>query len=202
MRAVLPTFIEPSVPKRANSPPKGPEWLHEPKLDGWRVQVHVDGDTVSVLSRRGRSIVERLPETKKALSSLRLRSCVIDGELVGSGDVFTLHRALGDRREDQITIAAFDLLVLNGIDLRTLPLAGRKEGLRKLVDKAPACLQRVEDFPDGAQLLEAVDRLGIEGIVSKRRDQSYRSGARGGWLKIKCEAWLKANKNRWEIFAR
>jgi bifunctional non-homologous end joining protein LigD len=85
VRAILPAFIEPSVPRRALSPPSGPEWIHEPKLDGWRIQVHVDGDTVSILSRRGRNIVERLPETKKALRSLRVKSCVIDGELVGPG---------------------------------------------------------------------------------------------------------------------
>jgi bifunctional non-homologous end joining protein LigD len=92
--------------------------------------------------------------------------------------------------------------MLNGVDLRTLPLLGRKELLKKIVDKAPACLQFVEHFPNGADLLEAADKLGIEGIVSKLGDKPYRSGTRGGWLKIKCEAWLKANRNRWEIFAR
>jgi bifunctional non-homologous end joining protein LigD len=144
--------------------------VHEPKLDGWRVQVHVDGDTVSVLSRRGRNIVERLPETKKALRTLRVKSCVIDGELVGPGDVFALHRAIGDRREDVNCIAAFDLLALNGIDLRTLPLSGRKACLKKIVDKAPACLQFVEHFPNGAELLEAAEKLGLEGDVDQALD--------------------------------
>jgi bifunctional non-homologous end joining protein LigD len=190
------------VPRRTPSPPSGPEWLHEPKLDGWRVQVHFDGDTVSIMSRRGRNIVERLPETKKALRSLRVKSCVIDGELVGPGDVFALHRALGDRREDVISIAAFDLLALNGIDLRTLPLSGRKQSLKKIVDTGPGCLQLVEDFPNGKELLKAGEELGLEGIVSKLRDKPYRSGTRGDWLKIKSPAWLEANRNRWEIFAR
>jgi bifunctional non-homologous end joining protein LigD len=154
------------------------------------------------MSRRGRNIVDRLPETKRALRTLHVKSCVIDGELVGPGDVFALHRALGDGREDVICIAAFDLLALNGVDLRTPPLSGRKECLKKIVDKAPGCLQLVEHFPNGADLLEAAENLGIEGIVSKRRDQPYRSGSRGGWLKIKCAAWLEANKNRWEVFGR
>jgi bifunctional non-homologous end joining protein LigD len=118
------------------------------------------------------------------------------------GDVFALHRALGDRREDVICISAFDLLALNGIDLRTLPLSGRKVGLRKIVDMAPGCLQLVEDCPNSKELLKAGEELGLEGIVSKRRDQPYRSGTRGGWLKIKSPTWLEANRNRWEIFAR
>jgi bifunctional non-homologous end joining protein LigD len=113
-----------------------------------------------------------------------------------------LHRVISDYREDLICIAAFDLLALNSIDLRTLPLSGHKECLRKIVDKAPACLQLAEDFPNGRALLKACEELGIEGVVSKRRDKPYRSGTRGGWLKIKSPAWLEANRNRWEIFAR
>jgi ATP-dependent DNA ligase len=74
-----------------------------------------------------------LPDTKKALRSLRVKSCVIDGERVGPGDVFALHRVISDYREDLICIAAFDLLALNGIDLRTLPLSGwaRRQPVRR-----------------------------------------------------------------------
>jgi bifunctional non-homologous end joining protein LigD len=109
---------------------------------------------------------------------------------------------ISDFREDLICIAAFDLLALNGIDLRTLPLSGRKQGLKTIVDKRPECLQLVEDFPSGRELLKACEEFGIEGVVSKRRDKPYRSGTRGGWLKIKSPAWLEANRNWWEIFAR
>jgi ATP-dependent DNA ligase len=107
------------------------------------------------MSRRGRNIVERLPETKR---TLRVRSCVI-GELVGPGDVFALRRAINDRCDDVICIAAFDLLALNGVDLRTLPLSARQEGLKKIVDNGPGCLQLVEHFPNGRELLEAAEKL-------------------------------------------
>ena len=93
---------------------------------------------------------------------------------------------------------AFDLLELNGRDLRELPLTNRKLALEKLITKARDH-RFSENFDDGVKLLASAERMGLEGIVSKRRDASYRSSP-GGWIKVKCHAWRERNKDRHELF--
>ena len=89
----------------------------------------------------------------------------------------------------------------NGRDLRELPLLERKARLEKLIGAANAdCLRYSEGFDDGLKLLAAADRLGLEGIVSKRRDAPYRSGKQCDWIKVKCATWREANKERWRLF--
>ena len=97
---------------------------------------------------------------------------------------------------------AFDLLYLNGRDLRELPLFERKARLEKLIASTnTGWLHYSEGFDDGIALLKAADRMKREGIVSKRRDAPYRSGKQYGWVKVKCE-WRAANKERWRLFER
>jgi bifunctional non-homologous end joining protein LigD len=167
-----------------------------------------DGDTVSLLTRAGKNCADRLPRLRTLFRDIPTKSCVIDGELVAAkpgrpADIWTLQRAMGASYRDQPVVAAFDLLFLNGIDTRELPLKARKALLKELLEKAAMPeLVYVDDFDDGAVLLRHCDKLGIEGVVSKREDRPYRSGRRPEWLKVKCAAWREANRDRWRIFNR
>jgi bifunctional non-homologous end joining protein LigD len=132
-------------------------------------------------------------------------SCIIDGELVacdGAGvpHFYALHF---HSRKYGLCLWAFDLLHHNGRDLREPPLLERKNRLEKLIVAANAnWLRSSEGFDDGLKLLAEGDRLGLKGIVSKRRDAPYRSGKQCDWVKVKCATWREANKERWRLFER
>jgi bifunctional non-homologous end joining protein LigD len=134
-----------------------------------------------------------------------VRSLVIDGELVacdgdGRPDFYRLHFHRHDRG---LCVWAFGLLHHNGRDLRELPLLERKARLEKLILGANAnWLLYSQGFDDGLRLLAQADRLGLEGVVSKRRDAPYRSGKQCGWVKVKCATCREANKERWRLFER
>jgi bifunctional non-homologous end joining protein LigD len=107
----------------------------------------------------------------------------------------------GTAADDDIAVWAFDLLFHNGRDVRELPLAERKDLLVVLIMGAGDSRLRLSDgFDDGAELLAAAERMGLEGVVSKRRDAPYRSGTECGWVKVKTQAWREANKDRWRLF--
>jgi bifunctional non-homologous end joining protein LigD len=124
---------------------------------------------------------------------------VIDGELTACGDsgVPDFGALHFNSRDDVRCVWAFDLLYLNGKDLRPLPLLDRKERLERLVSKVrDPWLCYTEAFPDGATLLKAADRMSLEGVVSKKANAPYRSGPRCAWVKVKCPAWREANRER------
>ena len=108
-----------------------------------------------------------------------------------------------DVHDDELCVWAFDLLHLSGKDSRDLPLVTRKLALEKLVYKVrDNWLRYSETFDDGEKLLASCERMGLEGIVSKRRDAPYRSGKRCDWFKVKCQTWRVTNKERWRLFER
>ena len=141
-----------------------------------------------------------------ALASVPARSCIIDGEVTafdprGLLDFNALHFRTAE--DDDIAVWAFDLLFHDGRDVRDLPLVKRKDLLMVLIMVAGDSRLRLSDgFDDGAELLAAAERMGLEGVVSKRRDGAYRSGPRCGWTKTKTQAWREANKDRWRLFER
>lgn len=202
------SFVEPCIPKSAKTLPAGPGWLHEPKLDGWRIQLVKTGERISLFTRNGHDCAHRLPQMTEAFAALPVRSCIIDGELVADeedriGNVFSINRAIGDGRHDQISLMAFDLIHFDGKDLRGLPLIDRKNWLDDLVSAAQIpSLSYVAPQADGERLFTMLDELGLEGVVAKRSSSVYRSGRRGEWLKVKCPRWLAANRERWSVFAR
>ena len=114
-------------------------------------------------------------------------------------DFFRLLKAAFRNQESELAVYAFDLLHLNGQDLRPQPLI---EGQRMLGRAKVQCLHLVDAFDDGQKLLEAAEKHKLEGIVSKRRDASYRSGECHDWVKIKTMAWREANRERWRLFER
>jgi bifunctional non-homologous end joining protein LigD len=188
-RRILPAgFIDPCIPSMAHKPPLGPDWVHEVKHDGYRLIVRRDGATVRLFTRRGHDWTDRYPAIAAAAAKLRARSFTLDGEAVVSGaDGVAVFEALHRRHKaTDAMLYAFDLLELNGKDLRFLPLGERKAKLARLLARAPIGIVFNEHTDqDGAVVFRHACKLGLEGIVSKRVNSSYRSGPSRDWLKIK-----------------
>ena len=176
-------IIEPCLPSPAKAPPSGPGWLHEIKHDGFRIMARRDGAGVRLITRHGHDFTARFP-----VSALSARSFLLDGEAIVTDErglaVFDLirHHCHGD---DALLIA-FDLIELDGEDLRRAPIEQRKRTLAKLVRRPHAGIVVNEVFEgDGDILFAHACKLGCEGIVSKRLGSVYRSGRSRYWLKVK-----------------
>lgn len=193
-------FIPPAAPVPGPNPPRGPDWLHEIKWDGWRCQIIKDENGVRIYSRSMTEWTDRLPTVAAAIQEIPARSMIIDGELISNaGDFYDIPTAIKWRR---VAFAAFDLLHHNGNDLRRMPLTGRKQSLAKLLVKSREPIILSEVFDDGEALLKAANDHRLEGIVSKLRNQSYVSGNNRGWIKVKTPRWRADNADRGERFAK
>ena len=182
-------FIEPCQPVRAVRPPPGPDWLHEIKHDGYRLIARRDGAGIRLITRNGHDWAERYPAIVAALGALKVKSCVIDGEVVVAREdgvsSFNLLRS-GERVKPQAALCAFDLLELNGDDWRRRPIEDRKLALLRLMRRAKSGLQYNEHvYGNGELTFIKACQLGLEGIVSKRRGSTYKSGQCRDWLKSK-----------------
>jgi bifunctional non-homologous end joining protein LigD len=188
-RALPAGFIAPCLPTSAAQPPSGEPWLHEIKHDGFRVIARKTGDRVRLYSRPGNDLTERFPLIVEALARLRARSCIIDGEAVACGEdgIASFDRIRYRRHDASVFLYAFDLIELEGDDLRRDPLAVRKATLASLLSRASSGLRFNEhlDEEDGALVFAHACKLGLEGIVSKRKDSRYRSGRSPDWIKSK-----------------
>jgi bifunctional non-homologous end joining protein LigD len=182
-------FIAPCLPSRANRPPSGPGWVHEIKHDGFRMMVRRDAAGVRLLTRRGNNWTQRYPLIVGAVDTLRVRSCLIDGEAVACGDdgLPAFDRLRYRRADASIFLYAFDLIELNGDDLRHDPLEVRKATLASVLSKAGPGLRLNEhlEHDDGEVVFRHACKLGLEGIVSKRKGSPYRAGRSPDWLKMK-----------------
>jgi bifunctional non-homologous end joining protein LigD len=202
------SFIPPCSPVTAKSVPAGDGWLHEPKLDGYRLQVSKHGRMLRLYSRRGHDWGKRLTALVEHLWGIPAHSVVFDAELCfpgpdGAPDFFRLLKAAFSNRGSELVVYAFDLLHLNGRDLTALPLIERRQLLERLLSRAKVdCLHLVDAFTDGQRLLEAAEQHGLEGVVSKRKTAPYRSGECDDWVKVKTVAWREANRERWRLFER
>jgi bifunctional non-homologous end joining protein LigD len=192
-------FITPAAPVLVGSPPMGADWLHEIKWDGWRLQIIRDANGVRIFSRKRVDWCDRLPDIADAVAALKANDVIIDAALVGDGGFYSLHSAIKRR---QVSAIAFDVMHLDGMDLRGRILEERKQKLADLLAGAADCLQIAEVFTDGVRLLQAAEDQRFEGIVSKRRGSLYRSGRCLDWLEVKTKSWSAANKNRHKLFQR
>jgi bifunctional non-homologous end joining protein LigD len=196
-------FIAPCIPTRAAKPPAGPDWVHEVKHDGYRLQVRRQGDVVRLFTRNGYDWSARYPAIAVTATLLRARSFTLDGEAVVCGpDGVAVFDAL--HRRGTVTEAmmyAFDLLELDGQDLRALPLADRKKRLARLLSgRRLGIVLSDHTDEDGALLFVHACRIGLEGIVSKRLSAPYRSGRSRDWLKVKnpdSPAMIRAREVEW-----
>jgi len=186
-RALPAGFIAPCLPTNAPQPPSGEAWLHEIKHDGFRVIARKDGERVKLYSRPGNDLTYRFPLIVEAVAKLRSRSCIIDGEAVACGDdgIASFDRIRYRRHDAGVFLYAFDLIELDGDDLRRDPLAVRKATLASLLRRAAPGLRFNEhlDNEDGPLVFAHACKMGLEGIVSKRKDSHYRSGRSPHWIK-------------------
>jgi len=193
-RAALPAFVEPCLATLAGKPPDSANWIHEIKLDGYRLQARLDRGKVKLLTRRGLDWTIKFPTIARAVAGLPAEAALIDGELVVEGEdgissFSLLQQDLKAGRHDRMVFYVFDLMHLNGEDLRDLPLQERKARLQRLLAKQPkrGVIRLSESIEEpGPVLLKHACKLGLEGIVSKRADARYHSGRVHDWLKTKC----------------
>jgi bifunctional non-homologous end joining protein LigD len=191
-KAVLPQRLEPQLASAAKSPPAGPAWVHEIKYDGYRMLCRIAQQQVRMVSRTAKDWTGDFPGLARALARLPVDSAWLDGEVValdarGRTSFQALQKALSAGESAGLTYLAFDLLYLDGFDLRDVVLTERKRVLRELLSNAPAAIKYSEDFAvSGPAFFQNVGDLGLEGMVSKRGDLPYRAGRGPGWQKIKC----------------
>ena len=197
------SFVPPCIPMLAAKPPTGPDWIYEVKHDGYRLQVRRDGDIVLLFTRRGFDWTDRYPAIVAAAAKLKARSFIIDGEaVVCGGDGVAVFAALHRRRRaSNAFLYAFDLLELDGEDLRAQPLGERKLRLARLLKRAPLGIV-LNDYTDelGAAVFRHACKMGLEGIVSKRLTAPYRSGRSSDWIKTKnpdSPAMVRAREAEW-----
>ena len=199
-------FIEPCLPTLRRSPPKGAGWAHEVKFDGYRIQLHKRGPEAVVYSKNGMDFSARFPAMVPVVHALPVKSAIIDGEIVaenakGMPEFYALHARRA--AADALMMWAFDLLELNGANLRSLPLSKRRQKLERLVVKAGVAPLRFSvAFDDPEKLLDAYAKHQLEGIVSKRTDRPYVSGTTTSWIKVKCQACREANRELFKLFAK
>ena len=191
-RAFPAGFIAPCLPTKTDKLPSGDLWMHEIKHDGFRIIARKDGDRVRLYSRPGNDMTRRFPLIAEALRGLRSRSCIIDGEAVACGEdgIASFDRIRYRRHDEGVFLYAFDLIELDGEDMRRDPLAVRKATLASLLSRAAPGLRFNEhlDNENGPLVFAHACKLGLEGIVSKRRDSLYRSGRSPDWIKSKSPA--------------
>ena len=193
-RHALPVFVAPCLATLSDKAPDSDKWVHEIKFDGYRIQARLDRGKVKLLTRKGLDWTKKFPTIADAVAKLPVRSALIDGEVVVEGDdgissFSLLQQDLKAERHDRMVFYVFDLMFLDGTDLKSLPLGARKDALAKLLKRRPARgpLRLSESLTEpGTTLLRHACKMGLEGIVSKVVDAPYRSGHSHDWVKTKC----------------
>lgn len=189
VKAPFPGFVEPALASLIERVPTGARWIHEIKFDGYRVQVHLANEAVKVFTRRGHDWTNRFKKVADDAWHIKAGSAIVDGEIVvpaadGTTDFSVLQNELKGR-STSIVLVAFDLLYLNGRDLRKLPLFHRKAELKKIIDGTE--IQFSESFEmEGREIFAHACKIGLEGVVSKVRDSVYASGRGNNWVKKTC----------------
>ncbi|WP_099864666.1 DNA ligase D [Pararhizobium haloflavum] len=192
-RAAMPDFESPMLATLVDEAPDGGDWLHEVKFDGYRLLGAIGGKGVRLYTRNGLDWTEKFPDVAAALETLDCRNALVDGEVMaaaiddGASAFSALQKAI--KAHDPMRYYAFDLLSLDGKDLKSKPLRERKEMLRDLLErsKSSPALQYSEHVRGkGPEVFRSLCAAGQEGIIAKRADGAYRSGRGRDWLKIKC----------------
>jgi bifunctional non-homologous end joining protein LigD len=190
--AAPPDFIKPQLATLVERPPKGDNWVHEIKFDGYRLLARIGDGEVLLTTRAGNDWTDKFSSVVEGLSHLKVRNALLDGEVVnrdpeGNMTFHGLQEALSKGEQGELHYYAFDLLFLDGEDLRAKPLLERKAALKRLLRRAPAHIHYSEHFAvPGDQMLAHACDIALEGIVSKRADRPYHSGRDLDWIKSKC----------------
>ena len=193
-RAAMPARIEPELATLVSTTPEGDDFIHEVKFDGYRVLAHVQAGEVHLFTRGGEDWTLRMPTLHAALAKLKAKSAILDGEFValderGVSDFQLLQNAFSEKSQAPLAYYVFDLLYLDGVDLRPLPLIERKAKLEELLGRSPKSQTTVRYSEhtrgNGARFFAEAAKLGLEGVVSKRASAPYRSGRGKDWQKSK-----------------
>jgi bifunctional non-homologous end joining protein LigD len=189
-RISRPGFIPPQLPSLTDQPPEGADWIHEIKHDGYRTMLTVERGTARAYTRNGHDWSDRYPGIIASARKLPCRSAILDGEVIvqdarGVSDFEALQAALRSQPA-QLIFYAFDLLHLDGKDLREKPLIERCTKLKRLIEQDPVIQFSEEFIGDAAAFFHACAAHELEGIVSKLATSRYRSGRSKTWLKTKC----------------
>ncbi|HEY0264159.1 MAG TPA: DNA ligase D [Granulicella sp.] len=188
----LPEFIAPQLAQQASEPPTSEGWLHELKLDGYRIQARKQGSNVQLLTRNGLDWTHRMPTIAAQVAALPVEDALLDGEVVvltaqGTTSFADLQAAFEEGRRKPLTYFVFDLLHLDGHDTRELSLRQRKELLAQILEGAGEYVRFSEHLEtSGEVMFRKACELHAEGIISKRANGRYISGRSSDWLKIKC----------------
>jgi bifunctional non-homologous end joining protein LigD len=192
----LPTMILPQLATLVDKVPTGTDWLHEIKFDGYRIMARLSRGEVSLYTRKGLDWTARFPEIAEFLSTLPLKTAILDGEVTalksdGSSSFRKLQESLSAGDTRQLRYFCFDLPYLEGHDLRESPLIERKRTLREMLQDAGVGAGDLVRYSEhiqakGQAFYEEACGLGLEGIISKRTDAPYRSRREKTWLKVKC----------------
>ncbi|HYA06725.1 MAG TPA: DNA ligase D, partial [Xanthobacteraceae bacterium] len=193
-RSRLPDFVPVSLATLHDTPPRGGEWIHEIKFDGYRIEARLDRGKVRLLTRKALDWTHRFAPIAKAVAALPADTALLDGELVveddkGISNFSLLQTDLKEGRDDRFVYWVFDLIYLDGRDLRNEPLSARKAALARLLkgDSRAGPIRYAEHLEgDGAAIFKSACKMHLEGIISKRRDAPYQSGRSENFVKAKC----------------
>ena len=192
VKAPMPATLPPQLASLASAAPTSGAWSWEIKLDGYRLMARIEGGQVRLITRGGHDWSARMPALLQALQSLQLQASWLDGEIVVMGKAGTpefnaLQNAFDRSRTETIQYFLFDLPYFEGHDLRATPLVERRRLLKQLLDDHPHALLRFSaDFDaDAGAILESARRMGLEGVIAKRKDSPYESRRTETWLKLK-----------------
>jgi bifunctional non-homologous end joining protein LigD len=209
-RTALPPF-ELTAPVSAKALPQGPQWVHELEYDGHRCAAVIEHGTVRLLTRSHRDVTKRFHVIAADLLAIRGHDAIIDGEIAapekgGIAKHENLHRAIEASAYERLVYIAFDLLYLDGVDLRRWTLLSRKDALRDLLQPLSGTRIRFSEHIDGdaGRVLETLSNLGAEAVISKAATAPYRGGRDPSWLKVKLRAQAREypKDRKWNLVRR
>jgi bifunctional non-homologous end joining protein LigD len=193
-KAALPAALQPELATLVDSPPRDPaNWIYEIKFDGYRMLARAEGGKVRLITRNDNDWTHKLPELAKALEGMELPDGWYDGEIIMPGDRVpadfqALQGAFDSARTANIVYYLFDIPYCAGYDLREVPLEQRREVLQRVVERKPSDKVRFSAVFDAPpqDIVASACRLGLEGVVAKRRDSAYVTRRSSDWIKLKC----------------
>lgn len=184
------SFVQPMLALLVAEPPRGPQWWHEVKWDGYRIQAHLQGAKVKLYTRAGHEWSGKMETVVQSLATLNVQSAVLDGEVVvldrqGRSHFQKLQNYFDSDPDQELTYVAFDLLMLNGEDLRDQSLKERRRKLQGILKGKHKNLRLSQQLKLNAASWKKLRRQGLEGVISKKLDSTYISGRKGEWVKSK-----------------
>ena len=204
--AAMPSSVEPMLPTTVKLPFSDPQWLFEPKLDGFRALCFLKDGQVRFLSRNRRNLTKQFPELQEIRALIKAQTAIIDGEIValdrtGKPSFDALRHS---HRKGAIVFYAFDLLYFDGEDVSQYPLVARKEALRRILRRAPRGRIRYTEHvaEEGERLFSELEAMQLEGMVCKRKDSVYAFARSKLWLKVKTASGRAQMQKRIETWGK